>query len=144
MSDESTASKRARMGASPRVSGEEDETVSSSQRGLTALALSGAAGGGGAAAPPRPEAFLFDRATAFGNESKPAPASGVFERGAGAAKLRAAKVLVVGAGGLGCEILKDLALSGFEDVHVIDMDTIDLTNLNRAGAREWRGARRAL
>jgi len=46
-------------------------------------------------------------------------------------KIQNAKLLVVGAGGIGCEILKNLALTGFKHVELIDLDTIDVSNLNR-------------
>lgn len=34
------------------------------------------------------------------------------------------KVLVIGTGGLGCEFLKNLALSDFKQIHIIDMNNL--------------------
>ncbi|SJM84366.1 probable Ubiquitin-activating enzyme E1-like [Zygosaccharomyces bailii] len=46
-------------------------------------------------------------------------------------RLRSLKCLVVGAGGIGSELLKDCILMGFGEIHIVDLDTIDLSNLNR-------------
>ncbi|KAJ1408136.1 hypothetical protein B484DRAFT_337013, partial [Ochromonadaceae sp. CCMP2298] len=46
-------------------------------------------------------------------------------------KIQSARLLIVGAGGIGCEILKNVALTGFTYVELIDLDTIDVSNLNR-------------
>lgn len=46
-------------------------------------------------------------------------------------KLSAARVLVVGAGALGNEIVKNLALVGVGHITIVDMDTIERSNLAR-------------
>ncbi len=50
---------------------------------------------------------------------------------AGQEKIKNTKVLVVGAGGLGCTIIMYLATSGIGMIGIIDGDKIDYSNLNR-------------
>ncbi len=47
-------------------------------------------------------------------------------------KVSAAKVLVVGAGALGNEVLKNLALMGVGNIFITDFDAIELANLSRS------------
>ncbi len=49
----------------------------------------------------------------------------------GQEKLKKSRVVVVGAGGLGCPVLTYLASSGVGTITVIDYDTINESNLNR-------------
>lgn len=46
--------------------------------------------------------------------------------------IRDARILVVGAGALGNEVLKNLALLGVGHVTVVDMDRVELSNLSRS------------
>ena len=72
--------------------------------------------------------------------------------GVGQARLVAARVLVVGAGGLGAPLLQYLAAAGVGTLGVIDHDTVDLSNLQRQvihrtsdiGLSKVESARRAL
>ena len=49
----------------------------------------------------------------------------------GQARIKNAKVLVIGAGGLGSPVITYLACAGVGNITVIDKDIVDITNLNR-------------
>lgn len=49
----------------------------------------------------------------------------------GQEKIKKAKVIVIGAGGLGCPILQYLATSGLGTIGIIDFDQVELSNLHR-------------
>lgn len=49
----------------------------------------------------------------------------------GQEKLKKAKVLVIGAGGLGCPILQYISTAGVGFIGIIDFDTIEIHNLHR-------------
>lgn len=49
----------------------------------------------------------------------------------GQEKLKSAKILVIGAGGLGCPVLQYLTAAGVGTIGIIDFDRVDATNLQR-------------
>ncbi|GGQ28074.1 molybdopterin-synthase adenylyltransferase MoeB [Shewanella sp. MF05960] len=49
----------------------------------------------------------------------------------GQEKLKLAKVLIIGAGGLGCAASQYLAVAGVGEITIVDFDTVELSNLQR-------------
>jgi adenylyltransferase/sulfurtransferase len=79
------------------------------------------------------------------NGSGPANEAAIYERQItlpevgenGQEKLRTARVLVVGAGGLGCPALQHLAAAGVGTIGVCEGDTLEVSNLHRQTLYEY-------
>ncbi|WP_048645330.1 molybdopterin-synthase adenylyltransferase MoeB [Nitratireductor soli] len=63
--------------------------------------------------------------------------------GAGQQKLKRARVLVIGAGGLGAPVLSYLAAAGIGTIGIVDDDTVSLSNLQRQVIHDTDGIGRA-
>jgi len=50
---------------------------------------------------------------------------------AGQEKIKKAKILVVGAGGLGCPVAEFLTRAGVGEIGIIDNDVVDISNIHR-------------
>ena len=59
--------------------------------------------------------------------------------GAGQQKLKQARVLIVGAGGLGAPVIQYLAAAGIGHIGVLDDDTVSLSNLQRQVIHDTAG-----
>ena len=85
------------------------------------------AGGSTIAAPPSEEALTNDEILRYSRHLI-IPEVG---HGGPAGKLKAAKVLLVGAGGLGAPLGLYLAAAGIGKIGIVDFDVVDFTNLQR-------------
>ncbi len=86
-------------------------------------ALAGGAGEGSAA---HPSALTPDEVMRYSRHIIMGPVGPLGQR-----KLRDAKVLIIGAGGLGSPVAIYLALAGVGTVGIVDFDVVDLSNLQR-------------
>lgn len=61
-------------------------------------------------------------------------------------RISKAKVMVVGAGALGNEVVKNLALLGLGEIHIVDLDSVQTSNLSRSVLfrEEHAGKRKAV